>query len=58
MENTPDNEDKVLYEVTATYLAVPGAACRIRNLLPDAKFVVVLRDPLQRAESHYNFATT
>ena len=44
----------MLYEVTASYLQIPGAACRTKELLPDAKFVVVLRDPVTRALSHYN----
>ena len=43
-----------MYEVTASYLHIPGAACRIKQVLPDARFVVVLRDPVMRALSHYN----
>ena len=43
-----------MYEVTASYLHIPGAACRIKKLMPHAKFVVVLRDPVARALSHYN----
>ena len=44
----------MLFEFTATYLHTPGAACRAKALLPDAKFVVVVRDPVARALSHWN----
>ena len=48
------NPDSLLYEVTASYFQIPGVPCRMKKLLPDAKFVVVLRDPVSRALSHYN----
>ena len=53
-EFTAPGASGVMYEITATYLHTPGAACRVRALLPDARFVVVLRDPVTRALSHWN----
>ena len=47
---------QVRYEMSSTYLHVPGAACRVRTLLPDIKLVVVLRDPVERALAHYDMA--
>lgn len=35
------------------YLFCPGAEQRIRHLLPDARLIVILRDPVERAISHY-----
>lgn len=46
--------DYMNFEVTATYMHFPATACRIKQLLPDAKFIVLLRNPVDRAMSHYN----
>lgn len=40
-------------EATPNYLSDPGACRRIREALPDVRLVVILRDPVQRAWSHY-----
>jgi len=40
-------------EVNPQYMFYPVAAERIKLVTPDAKFVFVLRDPLERAYSHY-----
>jgi hypothetical protein len=40
-------------EATPDYVASPLAATRVRADLPDARLVVVLRDPLERALSHH-----
>lgn len=40
-------------EVASDYLFVEQAAFRIRELLPDCRLVVVFREPLARAFSHY-----
>jgi len=40
-------------EASTSYLWSPGAAERIREKLPQAKVILVLRDPVQRAFSHY-----
>ncbi|GAX77036.1 hypothetical protein CEUSTIGMA_g4483.t1 [Chlamydomonas eustigma] len=41
---------------TPSYLLFPSAACRVAAAFPHAKLVAVLRDPLQRAYSHWNMA--
>ena len=40
-------------EASPYYLAHPHAAERIARLLPDARIIVLLRDPVTRAYSHY-----
>ncbi len=44
-------------EATPMYLCDPEAPRRIRETLPDARFIVVLRNPVTRAWSHYRMAT-
>jgi hypothetical protein len=43
-------------ESTPYYMFHPHASQRIASLLPDAKLLVVLRNPVDRAYSHYNHA--
>ena len=45
--------DQVVGEVTPRYLSTPGTAERIRRLLPDARFVAILRQPADRAWSQF-----
>lgn len=45
--------DKRLIEATPSYLFVPSVPGRIQQLLPEAKLIVVLRDPVERAISHF-----
>lgn len=40
-------------EVSPTYLAFPRSAERIAGAIPDAKLICVLRDPVERAYSHW-----
>lgn len=40
-------------EATPAYLLFPLAPARARRLVPDARLVAVLRDPVDRAFSHY-----
>jgi hypothetical protein len=40
-------------EASAVYLGHPTAAWHIRDYLPDAKLIVLLRDPAERAYSHF-----
>lgn len=40
-------------EASAIYLGHPTAAWHLRAYLPDARFVAILRDPADRAYSHY-----
>jgi hypothetical protein len=46
---------RAIGEVTPDYLFDPPAPGRIREVLPGCKFVVSLRDPIQRAFSWYSF---
>lgn len=43
-------------EVTPRYLYVPEAAPRIRESLPSCRFLAILRNPVDRAYSHYGFS--
>ena len=44
----------LLGEKTPNYLPSTAAATRLNWLMPDVKFVVVLRNPIDRAYSHWN----
>ena len=46
--------DGMTYEASTYYLAHPLARERIRTHLPDAKLIVLLREPVARAHSHWN----
>jgi len=48
--------DKVRMEATPDYLYSPGTPERIREALPHAKIIFILRDPLLRLVSWYKFA--
>ncbi|WP_099025096.1 sulfotransferase domain-containing protein [Mycolicibacterium palauense] len=43
-------------EATPYYLFHPDAPRRMHDLLPEAKIIVILRNPVARAYSHYNHA--
>tara|TARA_R110002111_G_C5976010_1_gene370718 strand:- start:983 stop:1888 length:906 start_codon:yes stop_codon:yes gene_type:complete len=46
---------QLIGEFTPNYLTSAGACMRIKSHLPDVKLLVVLRDPVSRAVSHYNY---
>jgi len=46
-------QQKITGEASPSYLFYPGAAQRIRRSLPEAKLLVLLRDPVDRAISSY-----
>ncbi|WP_158262548.1 MULTISPECIES: sulfotransferase family protein [Pirellulaceae] len=46
-------EHQLVGEDSPTYLASEKAPQRIRNTLPDVKLIFTLRDPVERAYSHY-----
>lgn len=48
-----ETQRKVLGEITPDYLHSPACAERIANLLPASKLIVILRNPVGRAYSHY-----
>ena len=43
-------------EATPAYLAHPDVPKRIRDVLPNIKFLVLLRNPVDRALSHYKMS--
>ena len=45
-------------EATPTYLFLPYIPRRVRKTLPEVKMLVILRDPVQRAFSHWWMNTT
>lgn len=45
--------EKAIGEASALYMYYPEVADRIRETLPDVKLLAILRDPVQRAFSHY-----
>ncbi len=45
--------DKITGESSPYYLLHPLAPERVYNLLPEAKLIVMIRDPVERAYSHY-----
>jgi hypothetical protein len=42
-------------EASPKYLPTPGTARRIRELLPDARLIAILRNPVQQSLSQYSF---
>ncbi len=45
--------ETALGEASTSYLAVPRSAATIKNFVPDVRLIAVLRDPAERAFSHY-----
>lgn len=43
-------------EASPSYLFYPRSASRLHQAIPDAKLICILRDPIERAYSHYAFA--
>jgi hypothetical protein len=54
VQRGPSAGRRIGFEASPYYLAHPLAPHRIRGLLPGAKFIVLLRDPVARAISHYH----
>lgn len=48
--------DQVCGEITPEYLSVDYCTDRIHQLIPGARLIVVLRDPVARAWSHYRMS--
>ena len=46
-------DEKAIGEATPTYLQDPESAKLIHNVVPDARIIILLRDPVERAFSHY-----
>jgi hypothetical protein len=49
----PKHGETILGESSVTYLCDDKAAGRIHDKVPDARIVIILRDPIERAYSHF-----
>lgn len=49
----PAHPDQCIGDYSSTYLPSPNAPPRIKALLPDAKLLFMLRNPVDRTYSHY-----
>lgn len=47
------NGEKYIIDSSVSYFASPRAASRIKAFNSEAKIIIILRDPIQRAYSHY-----
>ncbi len=45
--------EKIIFQTSPYYLYLPAVPERIANIIPDAKFIFILRNPIDRAYSHY-----
>lgn len=50
----PSGRDWITGEATPSYLFVPNVPERVAALAPDARLIVLLRDPVDRARSHWS----
>ena len=48
-------KDYITGEATPNYLFNPYTAERVKKTIPNVKLIVLLRNPIERAYSHYNF---
>ena len=53
MNHVKSYPSKTTFEKTPSYLFDPKAAYRIKSVVPYAKIIMLLRDPVKRAYSHY-----
>ena len=49
------NQKFITGEATPNYVFYPNAHNRVKQSLPHSKFIVILRNPIDRAYSHYNY---
>src|SRR5215203_3559900 len=47
------SDEKAIGEASHSYLYEPGAATAIRRYIPEAKLIAILRNPIERAYSHF-----
>jgi hypothetical protein len=58
LTNFPLKEEaksRLAFEASPTYLYMRQSPKRIAHLFPDMKFIAILRDPVKRSFSHWNF---
>ncbi len=46
-------DEKAIGEASPSYLRDPGTAILIHEVIPNAKIIIILRDPINRVFSHY-----
>ncbi|MEQ8908111.1 MAG: sulfotransferase [Vicingaceae bacterium] len=46
-------EQKVILEASVSYFTFPSVAVKIKQTFPNAKVLIILREPIERAISHY-----
>ena len=51
------NGEKAIGEVSPSYLYIPQAPSRIKKYIPEAKLIVILRNPIDRAYSNFSGLT-
>jgi len=57
LHNTDENNKKFLTgEATTNYLFHPLTPMRVKKIIPDVKIIVSLRNPIDRAYSHYQMS--
>lgn len=49
----PGNNDMIVGEKSPTYLMDPSVPERVAATMPDARLILLVRDPVERAHSHY-----
>jgi hypothetical protein len=52
----PLPEGRLLGTVTPQYMCIAGCAARLADAFPDCRLIALLRDPVDRAYSHYRMA--
>jgi hypothetical protein len=52
----PEPGHRAFGEKSTSYLEIPGSASRMLDRFPDAKALVILREPVERAVSNYYFS--
>eukprot|EP00210_Caulerpa_lentillifera_P001271 g1227.t1 len=52
--NETASKDQIRFEFTPTYIWLPFAACRVKKTFHEMQFVVILRNPVDRAYSEFN----
>lgn len=55
-EFAPAREDQLTGEITPSYMFQDRWRRRLHDAVPDAKILVILRDPVKRAWSHWQFS--
>eukprot|EP00210_Caulerpa_lentillifera_P003332 g3179.t1 len=46
-----------LFEISPSYMLIPFAACRAKYIAPNGKFIVLLREPANRAYSGFTYTS-